>query len=288
MHEGLFAASGLRLPLVMAVANRALSAPINIWNDIQDTVDARDSGWIQLYCETNQECFDTIVQAYRVAEDKKVLLPAMVCLDGYYLTHMVEPVEIPDIGDFAGEYEPEHAYLDPERPMTQGPFAYPDYYMDLRKQQEDAIQNSKEVLKKVDEEFEKRFGRKYGLLEKIENGPDCILTVGSLTGTARVASEKAGTSLIKLKCFRPFPKDEMLDAVKNIERLIVIEKDVSIGLGSGAIYSELLDVFYESPGKPEVYDFICGLGGRDVTIGDIERMVKKVREGKAKSVEWWL
>ena len=291
MHEALFAASGMRLPIVMAVTNRALSAPINIWNDLQDSISQRDVGWLQLYCETNQEAFDTVVQAFRVSENKDVLLPSMVCIDGFYLTHTVEPVDIPSkerIRSFVGEYRPEHAYLDSERPITQGPFAYPEYYMQLRRQQEDAIQASKKVLVKEDKRFNKEFGRSYPLIEKVEGGTDCILTLGSLTGNARIAAEQKKTSLIKLKCLRPLPAKELLDAVNNIERLIIIEKDVSIGLGSGVVASELKSLFYDSSDRPEVYDLVAGLGGKDVTVQDICRMVEKVRSGKGKPVEWWM
>jgi len=291
MHEPLFAASGMRLPIVMAVANRALSAPINIWNDLQDSISERDTGWIQLYCETNQEAFDTTVQAFSVSENKEVLLPSMVCLDGFYLTHTVEPVDIPkteEISNFVGEYKPEHAYLDSKRPMTQGSFAYPEYYMQFRKQQETAIQASKEVIRKEDKRFGKEFGRSYPLVEKVEGGTDCILTVGSLVGNARIVAEKEKMSLIKLKCLRPFPADELIKAVDNVERIIVIEKDTSIGLGSGVIASELRSAFYNTSDKPDIYNFIAGLGGRDVTVSDVKSMVARVRSGKADHVEWWM
>jgi pyruvate ferredoxin oxidoreductase alpha subunit len=288
MHELLFAASGMRMPIVMAVANRALSAPINIWNDWQDTISERDAGWIQLYCETNQEAFDTTLQAYKISENEKILLPSMVCLDGFYLTHTTEPVDIPEkIDNYLPEYKPKHAYLDPEKPMTIGSFAYPEVYMEFRRQQEDAMQESLRVIEETDREFGKKFGRKYGLLEKVEGGEDCILTMGSLAGNARIAAKKAGVSLIKLKCMRPFPKEQLIKSLDDVERLIVIEKSASPGLG-GVLASEIRDVLYETTDKPDVHGFICGLGGRDVTVKDIEAMAKKVKTGKAQANEWWM
>jgi len=288
MNELLFAASGMRLPIVMAVANRALSAPINIWNDWQDTISARDAGWIQLYCETNQEAFDTLLQAYRISENQKILLPSMVCLDGFYLTHTTEPVDIPEsIGNYLPEYKPTHAYLNPEKPMTIGSFAYPEVYMDFRRQQEDAMQESLKVIDAVDKEYGKKFGREYGLLEKVEGGEDCILTMGSLVGNARIAAKKTGTSLIKFKCFRPFPKEQLKDALDNVERLIILEKSVSPGLG-GVLASEIRDALYDTTDKPDIHSFVCGLGGRDVTVKDIEAMVKKVKTGKAQTNDWWM
>lgn len=288
MHELLFAASGMRLPIVMAVANRALSAPINIWNDWQDTISERDAGWIQLYCETNQEAFDTVLQAYRMSENQKILLPSMVCLDGFYLTHTAEPVDIPEkIGDYLPEYKPTHAYLNPEKPMTLGSFAYPEVYMDFRRQQEDAMQESLTQIEEADKAYGKKFGREYGLLEKVEGGEDCILTMGSLVGNARIAAKKAGTSLIKLKCMRPFPKEQLRDALDNIERLIIMEKSVSPGLG-GVLASEIRDVLYDTTDKPDIHGFICGLGGRDVTVKDVGQMIKKVKSGKAQTNEWWM
>ena len=291
MHEALFATSGMRLPIVMAVANRALSAPINIWNDIQDSISQRDVGWLQLYCETNQEVFDTMIQAFTVSENKDVLLPSMVCLDGFYLTHTVEPVDtLPkeEVLSFVGEYKPTHAYLDTKRPITQGPFAYPEYYMRLRRQQEDAIQTAKKVIVKEDERFGKAFGRSYPLLEKTGDDADCILTLGSLTGNCRIIAEQEKCSLIKLKCFRPFPLEELKKAVKGIERLIIIEKDVSIGLGTGVVASEIKDALYGMKDRPKVYGFIAGLGGVDVKVSDVKEILEKVRSGRAKPVEWWL
>ncbi len=193
MHEILFVVSGMRLPIVMAVANRALSAPINIWNDHQDSVSARDSGWLQLYVESSQEALDTVIMAYKIAENKDILLPIMVCLDGFTLSHVYEPVDIPSqkqVDSFLPTYKPIYSYLDPKKPITQGPIAFPDTFMELKKMQQDAMDLSLPIIEKINKEFKTAFGRNYGdgLIEtyKIEDATSAIVGMGSMCGTARV------------------------------------------------------------------------------------------------------
>lgn len=280
MHEVLFAAAGMRLPIVMPVANRALSAPINIWNDWQDSISERDSGWIQVYCETGQECVDSVIQAYKIAEDDRVLLPMMVNLDGFYLTHTVEQVDIPEVGQvrkFIGKYSPKHAFLDPGRPMTQGPFAYPEPYYNIRKELDQAVLGSKQVIGEVDRKFGKEFGRKYGLMERTGNSDTLLMTMGSLAGTAKVAGEGEKWDVLRLRLFRPFPKEELLDALKGVKKLVVLEKNVSLGLGSGALYSEMRDLLHGT--DTEICGYVCGLGGKDVTVKDVKRMMKDAKTG---------
>ncbi len=169
MHEIIFAAAGLRAPIVMADANRALSAPLSIWNDQQDSISERDAGWMQTYAENGQEALDSILISYRVSEDNKVLLPSMVCVDGFILTHTVDPVDIPkkeDVNKYLPPYKPDHAYLDPERPMSIGTFTDPNYYMEARHDMEIALERAKKVIKKANEEFAEIFGRKYDFVEK--------------------------------------------------------------------------------------------------------------------------
>jgi len=187
MHEILFVVSGMRLPVVMAVANRTLSAPINIWNDHQDSISARDSGWLQFYVESAQEALDTIIMAYKIAENKNVLLPVMVCLDGYTLSHVYEPVDIPSqkqVDIFLPKYKPIHAFLDPKKPITQGPIAFPDTFMELKKMQQDAMEFSLPIIEKVNREFKTTFKRSYGdgLIEtyKIEDAKNAIIGMGSI------------------------------------------------------------------------------------------------------------
>ena len=288
MHEVLFAAAGMRTPIVMPVANRALSAPINIWNDWQDAISERDNGWVQLFCENSQEALDTTIQAYLVAENNDVLLPTMVNLDGFYLTHTVENVEIPDqkkVDKFIGTYKPQQIYLDPKKPMTQGPFVYPEYYYKIRHQVEVASQKAKPVFKQVDQNFKKEFGRGYGIIEKTKDSDTLIMTMGTMVGNAREAAKELGCGVLKLKLFRPFPREEILKAVDGVDKIIIIEKDVSFGLGSGVLFSEMRDLLYNAKDKPNITGWIGGMGGQDVSVEDVEKMVKTGKENKC---QWWL
>ena len=180
MHEIIFAAAGLRAPIVMADANRALSAPLSIWNDQQDSISERDSGWMQIYAENGQEALDSILISYRVSEDKDVLLPTMVCIDGFILTHTVDPVDVPeeeDVNKFLPPYKPDHAYLDPERPMSIGTFTDPNYYMEARHDMEVAMERAKKVIAKANTEFAEIFGRKYDFVEKYRSDDADIILV---------------------------------------------------------------------------------------------------------------
>lgn len=293
MHEVLFASAGLRLPLVMVVANRALSAPINIWNDQQDSISERDSGWIQLYVETVQEAADTLIQAYKIAEDKRVLLPVMVCMDGFILTHTMEPVDLPEekeVKQFLPNYKPTHAILDSENPMTIGPFTYPEPYFKLRKELSTAVDNSKKIISEVNEEFGKKFKRKYGdgLIEEYKNDKDvAIVSMGSVVGTIKeVVDSRKDVGLVKIRCYRPFPKEELIKALKDKKTVIVIEKNIALGIGSGSVLPEIRSVLYSLDKRPKLIGFIAGLGGTDIRIKDIEKAVddsKKMKDGEA---EW--
>jgi pyruvate ferredoxin oxidoreductase alpha subunit len=295
MHEVLFAIAGMRLPAVMVVANRALSAPINIWNDHQDSISARDSGWIQLYVETAQEAVDTVIQAYKIAEDRRVLLPVMVCMDGFILTHTIEPVNVPDdveVNKFLPKYKPTHALLDSTIPMTLGPFAYPKPYFKLRKELSLAIDNSEKIIKEVNEKFEEKFKRKYGngLIEEYKNDKKiAIVSMGSVCGTIRcVVDSREDTGLVKIRCYRPFPKEDLVNALKNKEIVIVIEKNISLGLGSGSVLSEIRDVLYHLKEKPKVVGAVVGLGGTDVRSKDINALIDKSETMKDGEVEWFI
>ena len=293
MHEVLFATAGMRLPVVMVVANRALSAPINIWNDQQDSISERDSGWIQFYVETAQEAVDTLIQAYRIAEDSRVLLPVMVCMDGFILTHIVEPANIPskkEINEFLPEYKPNHAILDPKNPVTLGPFAYPEPYFKLRKELSTAIDNSIDIISQVNEEFGKLFNRKYGngLIEEYKNDKDVtIISMGSVCGTIRcVVDSRDDVGLVKLRCYRPFPKEDLVKTLKGKKNVIVIEKNISLGLGSGSVLSEIRDILYSLKDKPKVVGCVAGLGGTDIKSKDIKALIDKSKTMKDGEVEW--
>lgn len=294
MHEMLFIASGMRMPIVMANANRALSAPINIWNDQQDSIAQRDTGWIQLYAETNQEALDTTIMGYAISEHKDVLLPTMVNLDGFILTHTIEPVEIPDketVDGFIGTYDPV-LYLDPKDPMTQGNFADPFHYMEFRLAQQKAMDNSIEVIRKVYQDFAKEFGRSYDLVEeyKTDDAEVIVLAMGSVLGTIKdVVDETEGVGVIKLTSFRPLPEEDLKKALKGKKVVAVVEKDVSIGLGKGAVASEIRDILYGMDDAPKVISFVAGLGGRDIKKNDIVDLIatsKKAMKEDVDPVHW--
>ncbi|NJE08095.1 pyruvate ferredoxin oxidoreductase [Thermococcus sp. M39] len=299
MHEILFIAAGMRLPIVMAIGNRALSAPINIWNDWQDTISERDTGWIQFYAENNQEALDLILIAFKVAEDERVLLPAMTGFDAFILTHTVEPVEIPDqelVDEFLGEYKPKHAYLDPKRPITQGTLGFPAHYMEARYTVWEAMENAREVIKEAFEEFEKKFGRKYQMVEeyKTDDAEVIMITMGSLAGTLKEFVDKkreegVKVGAAKITVYRPFPIEEIRALAKKAKVLAILEKDVSFGSG-GAVFADVARSLINEKEKPIILDFIIGLGGRDVTFEQLEEALsiaeKAMKEGVEEDVYW--
>jgi pyruvate ferredoxin oxidoreductase alpha subunit len=278
MYEVLPIIAGMRLPVVMAVANRAISAPINIWNDHSDSIAARDTGWIQLYVESAQEALDTTLMAFRIAEDPKVYLPVMVCLDGFTLSHVYEVVDIPSqavVRRYIPAFKP-HNILDPKKPVTMGPVGFPDSYMDFKKQQQDATERSLKVITDANSKFKQMFRRSYGdgLIEtyKMRGAKTAIIAMGTVTGTIRTICDKMkGVGLIKLKAYRPFPVKQLRDAVKGVKRIAVIDRDVSFGY-EGAL---AIDVKAALSGqKVTINSFIAGLGGRDITPDDIDHIVK--------------
>ena len=283
MHEVLHIMSGMRLPVVMAVANRALSAPINIWNDHQDSVSARDTGWIQFYAESAQEALDSVIMSYRIAEDHKVLLPAMVCLDGFTLSHVYEPVDIPiqtKVRTYLPKFKPLHV-LDPKKPITMGPVGFPNSFMDFKRQQQDAMEASIPVIKRATSQFAKAFGRRYGdgmiELYKMSGAKTAIVAMGTVCSTARVVVDelrKKGqkVGLIKIRTYRPFPTQELTKATKNIKKLAVIDKNISFGF-MGALATDIRAALFKR--KIKVNGFIAGLGGRDITPKDLRYMIKR-------------
>ncbi len=297
MHEILFITSGIRAPVVMGVTNRALSAPINIWCDHQDSIAQRDTGWLQFYVESSQEALDSIIMAYKISENENVLLPSMVCFDGYVLSHTVEPFEIPDTEEvrrYLPKYNPTHSYIDPENPMTIGPLGDPNWFMEFKKQQYDAMEDAKEIVKKETAEFEKSFGRGYGngLVEKYKEGEISLIAMGSVAGTCKeVVDRTEDIGFLRLRTYRPFPKEDLKEALKDAKVVAVIERDISFGMG-GAVYSDLTAALSTLEEPPIVVDFISGLGGRDITPKNIEQVIeisKKVyREGKAENIVNWI
>ncbi|MCD6141039.1 MAG: pyruvate ferredoxin oxidoreductase [Thermococcus sp.] len=299
MHEVLFIAAGMRLPIVIAIGNRSLSAPINIWNDWQDSISERDTGWMQFYAENNQEALDLILIAFKVAENERVLLPAMVGFDAFILTHTVEPVEIPDqevVDEFLGEYVPKHAYLDPAKPITQGALGFPAHYMEVRYTVWEAMENARQVIEEVFDEFEKKFGRRYYMIEeyKTDDAEIILLTMGSLAGTLKDFVDKKREEGVKIGAakmtvYRPFPIEEFRALAKKAKVLAILEKDISFGI-SGAVFADAGRVLVNEKEKPILLDFIIGLGGRDVTFENLEEVVeisKKALVGeKVEEVNW--
>jgi pyruvate ferredoxin oxidoreductase alpha subunit len=299
MHEVLFVASGLRLPIVMPVGNRALSAPINIWCDHQDSISQRDTGWLQFYCENNQEVFDLVTIAFKVAENKKVLLPAMVCMDGFVLTHVAEPIEVPEqslIDKFLPPYQPLYT-LDPNKPMTFGSFCPPEYYLEFKYMVEEGMKKASELLDDVFREFKQSFRREYKKLKSYytHDAEIILVTMGSISGTARVVARKLRAEgekvgVISLNVYRPFPKKELLETIKNAKLLAIIDRDLSVGL-AGALFTEISACLINLE-KPLLTNYILGLGGRDITMKDFELIIKDSKEviarGKVEKLPKWI
>lgn len=293
MAEICYIASSLRLPIVMAVANRALSAPINIWNDHADMMMARDTGWIQTVAENGQEVVDLLLHAYRVAEDPRVLLPVMVNLDGFTLSHMIEPIWMPDkdeVDRYLPPYKPK-LRLDPRQPMTFGPVGMPEVYTEAKKAQDEAMNGTLPVIVEAWQEFEKQFGRAYRPVEtyKIDGAQILLLTMGSISETAMTAVDKMraegkDVGLVRLRLWRPFPAKELVDLVKTAKAVAVVDRAMALSTRSGPLCLEVKAALYDHGVSPYVQNFIAGLGGRDVTVEDFEMMAAKTSDGLAKGL----
>jgi pyruvate ferredoxin oxidoreductase alpha subunit len=283
MHEILFIASAMRLPITMTVVNRALSGQLNIWNDEQDSFSQRDTGWIQLYAENGQEAHDTQVQAFRIAQEAK--LPIMMCMDGFMLSHMYEPVEYlsrEKVKSFLPRYKPDYA-LNPGKPVTMGTLATPHYYPIFKRQNHDALLESRDIIRRVNEEFSKAFGRSYGngLIEEIgmRGKKHALITIGSMTGTVREVADKEGLGIIRIRSLRPFPEEDLRKACQGLESIGVMEKDISLG-ANGSLYDEVKAALYNLKERPAVSSFIAGIGGRDITLRDVRAVCSKVKAGR--------
>ena len=285
MHEMLFVASGCRTPIVMAIANRALSAPLNIHGDQSDSMAERDSGWIQVYVENAQEAYDSVIQAFRIAEDTGVLLPMIVGLDGFTLSHSLENVKVldnevvrqfvgvrklPEVATHEGKSAPFR--LDPANPMTMGPVAFPNYYFEFKRQQEEGMKNALEMIQKVNAEFAELTGRSYGdgLVEKyqLNDAEIAVVCVGSTSGTLKtivdeLRKEGVKAGLLRLRTFRPLPVEALRSALENVKALAVMDKSMSFGGEGGAVFHEVRHVLYDAKTHPYVVNYIYGLGGRD-------------------------
>jgi pyruvate ferredoxin oxidoreductase alpha subunit len=298
MWECLYIAACSRLPIVMACVNRTLSGPLNIHNDHSDSMGARDSGWIQLYSENNQEAYDNMLMAHRIAEDPRVMLPVMVCQDGFITSHAVENIELVEdaqVKSFVGEYRPQKFLLDRENPISIGPLDHFTHCFEHKRQQSQAMINAKEVIGEVSAEFEKITGRKYGLFEEYQTADAEVVAVilNSTAGTAkyvvdklRAAGKKVG--LIKPRVFRPFPFDELAAALANFKAVAVMDKADGFNAAGGPLFTEITSALFGKSFHPKVINYIYGLGGRDVKTQDIEyvygQLLKIAATGMVESV----
>ncbi len=284
MHEVLYVASSMRLPVVMTVANRALSAPLSVWGDHSDAMAVRDTGWIQIFTENGQEVVDNVLCAFRLAEDRGVLLPVMVHLDGFHLSHMIEPILLPEQSE-VDQFLPTNQYplpLDPEKPVTMGDFGPPAIYTEAKWAQEVNLRQAKDVVLQVWNEFGDVFGRHYLPVEsyRCEGCRVLLLTMGSFSETAMSAIDKMRNEgnevgLIRLRLWRPFPFDELRQAVGEAEVLIVLDRALSFGGPGGPVCSEVKSALYQSDRRPKIVSFVGGLGGRDISVAGFEEIVKR-------------
>ncbi len=300
MWEVLNIASGLRLPIVMPMVNRALSAPINIHCDHSDTMGARDSGWIQLYSESVQETYDNVIQAVRIAEES--LLPVMVTTDGFILSHCLELLTSlldREVKDFIGEYRPKNFLLDIEHPFTVGALDLQNYYFEHKRQEAEAMRESKEIILKIGEDFKGKFGRGYQLFEdyKTTDSEVAIIAMGSTAGTTKVVvdqlrEEKTKAGLLKLRVFRPFPAEELKELLKNVKVVAVLDRADSFNAVSGPLFAEVRNALYDLKERPKVVNYIYGLGGRDIGLKEIHSIYEDLQEinraGKIKSLLTYL
>lgn len=287
MHEILYIASGLRCPIVMGVANRALSAPLNIHGDHSDMMGSRDSGWIQVYVENAQEAYDWTIIAFKIAEDKDVQLPMSVNVDGFIITHALEGVdtiEDKSANQFLQTRKPLFT-LDPEKPITVGPMCLPEYYFEFKRQQVGAMENVQSVLDKVCKEYKGVSGRNYGILETfgMEDAEAAIVCLGSTAGTAKEVARKLRAQgkkvgVIKLWLYRPFPTEQLNAALKKVKALAVFDKAVSFGAPYGALCSDVVSTVHTLKASPKIFNIIYGLGGRDIQTPEIELIFNQALE----------
>lgn len=301
MHEPLHWASGSRLPIVMPVVNRALGPGWNIWADLTDSMSQRDTGWIQFYCADNQEVFDTIIQAYKLCENEHVLLPAMICLEAFILSHTYVPVKIPDqekIDEFLPPYKPKW-FLDVNTPLSHANLVSPEWYMEFRYMMQEAMENTKQLIPEIDKEYGKYFGFEHGGLidkYKCEDADLILLTIGTIGSEAKIAVDnlrkeglKVGSARVRV--FRPFPREEIRKLAENIQMFAVIDRGISFGM-EGFLAEETKASLCNQKDQPLIAGFIAGLGGRDVTFKTIEKIAKKsavwMRAGRVEKETVWV
>lgn len=286
MYELLYVAASSRLPIVLAVSTRALTGPININNDHSDAMGARDSGWIQIYAENNQEVYDNYVQAFPIAETAGVRLPVMICMDGFITSHAVENIEMLEdqqVKDFVGEYNPEHFLLNSKQPLAVGPYDVTNYYMEHKKQEAEAMKDAKQAILDVAKRFEEMSGRKYGFFEeyRMEDAEEALVLIGSTAGTAKAAVDELRAQgrkvgLVKVRVFRPFPAAELAEALSRCKAIAVMDKCEGFSACGGPLFAETRSALYDLETRPKAISIVYGLGGRDVSTTDIKKLYDRL------------
>ena len=286
MWEMLFIAAGLRLPIVAGIANRALSAPINIHGDHSDTMGARDSGWIQIYSENCQEAYDNFIQAFRIAEHMDVRTPVFVGLDGFIVSHSVEVIQVEDddaVKKFIGEYVPVFPLLDTSRKLTVGPIDFTDYYFEHKRSQIEGIENSPKVIEEVAKEFGRTFGREYGFFEeyKLDDAEIAIVVMSSAAGTCKDAvdelrKEGLRIGLLKPRIFRPFPNQKIAEALKKLKAVAVLDRSSAPGAFGAPLFTEIRSALYDYESRPKMVNYVYGLGGRDIKVEHFKEVASKL------------
>ncbi len=284
MYELLYVAASSRLPIVLAVSTRALSGPININNDHSDAMGARDAGWIQIYAENNQEVYDNYVQAFPIAE--AVRLPVMICMDGFITSHAVENIELLEDGEvkgFVGEYHPEHSLLKAGETMAVGPYDVTHYYFEHKKQEAEAMKAAKGAILEQGKRFGKMTGRTYGFFEEycMEDAEEALVLIGSTAGTAKAAVDQLRAQgkkvgLVKLRVFRPFPAEELAQALSHCKAVAVMDKSEGFSACGGPIFAETRSALYDLESRPKLINVVYGLGGRDVSTGDLANLYQRL------------
>ena len=288
MYEVLYVAAASRLPITLAVVHRTLTGPININNDHSDSMGARDSGWIQLYAENNQEAYDNYLQAMRISETPDVRLPIMICQDGFITSHAVENILLEEddaVKKFVGEYEPEHALIGRDHPLAVGPYDTCPFCMEHKVQQAEAMKNAKRAVLEVAADFERTFGRHYGFFEeyRLEDAEIALVLIGSTAGTAKACidelrKEGVKAGLLKVRMFRPFPAEEIAAALSHVKAVAVMDKSEGFSAEGGPLFAEVRSACYDLETRPRMINVVYGLAGRDGAVEDIRRVYSHLQE----------
>ena len=288
MWEMIYIASSLRLPIVMSLVNRAVSGPLNIHNDHSDAMGVRDAGWIMLFSENNQEAYDNLLMAHKIAENKNVMLPLMVCQDGFITSHSIENIELVEddkVKEFVGTYKPEHYLLNKNEPIAVGPLDLQAYLFEHKAQQSEAMKNAKQVILDVAKDFEKMTGRKYGLFEeyKLDDAEIAIVCMNSTAGTTKFVVDKLReqgikAGLLKLRVFRPFPVEEIAKALSHLKAIAVLDKADSLNAAGGALFEDVTSAMYVNNIHVPAVNYVYGIGGRDTKADDIESVYTDLSE----------